>query len=158
MAEFETSPRGDPHNWNSLANYLFLHRKHFDSHPLVRSGQWSFPFEITNQARSRYDRIEFKGVVDCVNGVVLEFTKIGDLDRTRGRRVRIYLFRYNAHFPGGENVLRYDNMHADEPHIYHRHVFDSEIGDQLSFNTLTRAQFPVMHEVLDELMRMFPPP
>ena len=48
-------------------------------------------------------------------------------------------------------------MHADEPDIYHCHVFDPETGDQVSFNTLTRAQFPVMHEVLDELMRMFPP-
>lgn len=157
MATLEESQRRDPHNWNSLANYLFFHRKHLDSHPFVRAGKWSLPFEIIDQPRARYDRIKIEGRVVCVNGLVLEITKTGDLDRTRVRRVRISRFRYNAHFPRGENVLRYDNMHADEPDVYHRHVFDPETGDQVSFSALTRAQFPVMHEVLDELMRMFPP-
>ena len=157
MAEFEASPGGDPHNWNSLANYLFLHQKHLDSHPFVRAGQYSLPFEITDQPRSRYDRIKIQGLVVCTNGLVVEITKIGDLDRTRGRRVRISRFRYNAHFPRKHNVLRYDNMHADEPDIYHRHVFNPATGHEVIREDLTRTQFPVMHQVFDELMQMFPP-
>ena len=157
MAEFETSPGRDPHNWNSLDNYRFLHEKHLEQHPLVLPEGWSLDIEVTECLALPHDYIKLTATVVCLNGLVLEVTKEGDVDRTQAHRVRMSRFRYNAHFPGGENVLRYDNLHADEPDVYHRHVFDPETSDQISFSTLTRAQFPVMHEVLDELMRMFPP-
>lgn len=157
MAAFEESQRGDPHNWNSLENYRLLHEKHLDSHPLVLPDGYHLSYERFDIPQSRYDRIILRGKISCTNGLFLEITKYGDLDRSPARRVRMFRFRYNAHFPRKHNVLRYDNMHADEPDIYHRHVFNPETGDQVSFTTLTRAQFPVMHEVLDELMRMFPP-
>ena len=48
-------------------------------------------------------------------------------------------------------------MHADEPDIYHRHVFNPATGHEVIREDLTRTQFPVMHQVLDELMQMFPP-
>lgn len=157
MAEFETSPRGDPHNWNSLDNYRFLHEKHLAQHPLVLREGWTLEIEVTSRPLLPYDYIKLTGIVVCLNRLVLEITKEGDLDRTQTHRVRMSRFRYNAHFPKGENVLRYDNMHSDEPDVYHRHVFDPDTGEQISFRTLTRAQFPVMHEVLDELLQMFPP-
>lgn len=157
MATDEESGQGDPHNWNSLENYRLLHEKHLDTHPLVRPDGYHLSFERLDLPNSRYDRIVLRGEVFCTNGLFLEITKYGDLDRSPARRVRMSRFRYNAHFPGGENVLRYDNMHSDEPDVYHRHVFDPETGDQVSFSTLTRSPFPVMHEILDELMRMFPP-
>ena len=157
MAELEASPGRDPYNWNSLDNYLFLHRRHLDIHPFVRVSESHRSFEITDQPRRRYDRIALDVVVVCTNGLVLEITKIGDVDRTPARRVRMLTYSYNAHFPGGNNALRYDNTHQSEPHAYHRHVFDPEAGDQIIRENLTRTQFPVMHEVLDELMQMFPP-
>ena len=157
MAEFEASPGGDPHNWNSLDNYRFLHEKHLAQHPLVLPEGWSLDIDVTDCPALPYDYIKLGGLVVCANSLVLEITKTGDLDRTPAHKVRMSRFRYNAHFPRKHNVLRYDNMHADEPDIYHRHVFDPETGDQVSFSALTRAEFPVMHEVLDELMRMFPP-
>ena len=49
-------------------------------------------------------------------------------------------------------------MHLSEPDVYHRHVFDPDTGVETVRENLTRDQFPVFHEVLDELMRMFPPP
>ena len=156
MAELEASPRRDPHNWNSLDNYRLLHEKHLDAHPFVLANGWDLTFHYTSLPFSQFDAIRLEGIVLCTNGIVLEITKEGDVDRTQAHRVRMSRFRYNAHFPGGENVLRYDNMHSDEPDVYHRHVSDPETGDQVSFSTLTRAQFPVMHEILDELMRMFP--
>lgn len=157
MAELEASPRRDPHNWNSLENYRLLHEKHLDSHPFVQPNGWHLTFHYNYLPYSRFDAIRLDGLVVCTNGLVLEITKEGDVDRTQARRVRMFRFRYNAHFPRRHNVLRYDNMHSDEPDIYHRHVFDPDTGDQISFRTLTRAQFPVMHEVLDELMCMFLP-
>ena len=98
-----------------------------------------------------------EGLIVCRNGLRLSVYKDGQIERSPPRRVRMLVYSYNANFPKGENVLRYDNMHSDEPDVYHRHVFDPDTGDQISFSTLTRAQFPVMHEVLDELMCMFPP-
>ena len=38
--------------------------------------------------------------------------------------------------------FRYDNMHVEEPDVYHRHVFDPETGDQTSFQTMTRSAIP----------------
>ena len=157
MATFEESQRGAPHNWNSLDNYRFLHRKHLGTHPLVRPNGYRLSIEVIDLPHSSYDRIILRSEIACTNGLLLEITKFGDLDRTSARRVRMYRYRYNVHFPRGENVLRYDNMHVEEPDVYHRHVFDPETGDQTSFTTMTRAQFPVMHQVLDELMQMFPP-
>ena len=157
MAAFNASQRGAPPNWNSLDNYRFLHEKYLGEHPLVQPVGWAFALETTKQPQAPYDLITFEGVVVCTNGLLLEITKFGDLDRTPARRVRMYRYRYNAHFPGRKNVLRYDNMHVEEPEVYHRHVFDHKTGDQTSFQTMTRSQFPVMHEVLDELMQMFPP-
>lgn len=156
MAELEASPRGDPHNWNSLDNYRFLHEKYLAVHPFVLPNEWNLSFHFNYIPHSRYDEIRLECVVVCTNGLILEITKIGDVDSTPAHRVRMFRFRYNAHFPGGENVLRYDNMHAEEPDVYHKHVFDPKTGDQTSFQALTRTQFPVMHEVLDELMQMFP--
>ena len=157
MAVNEESKQGDPHNWNSLENYRLLHEKHLESHPLIRPDGYRLSFERYDIPDAWYDRIVLRADISCINGLLLEITKYGDIDRSPARRVRMFRFRYNAHFPRGENVLRYDNMHSDEPDVYHRHVFDPETGDQTSYTTLTRAQFPVMHEVLDELMQMFPP-
>ena len=157
MAELEASPRRDPHNWNSLDNYRFLHEKHLDAHPFVLPNGWDLTFHYTSLPFSQFDAIRLEGLVLCTNGLVLEMTKEGDVDRTQAYRVRMFRFRYNAHFPRGENVLRYDNMHADEPDIYHRHVFNPATGHEVIREDLTRAQFPVMHQVLDELMQMFSP-
>ena len=52
-------------------------------------------------------------------------------------------------------MLRYDSGHAHTPDVYHRHEYDSETGhDRLT--TLTREEFPVLSEMVDELAEMFP--
>ena len=108
------------------------------------------------QPNALYDRVVMEGLIVCRNGIHLSVYKEGQIDRTPSRRVRMLVYSYNAHFPGRENVLRYDNQHRNEPHVYHRHVFDPETGAQVSFQTMSRLEFPVMHQVLDELMEMFP--
>ena len=65
---------------------------------------------------------------------------------------------YNAYRPGGHNVLRYDNQHRGTENVYHRHQFDVDTGELVSFTTMPREDFPVMHQVLDELIQLVPLP
>ena len=157
MDNVKDGERGDPHNWNSLSNYTFLHEKHLEEHPLVLVEDSQLTFKIEPQPQALYDLIVVEGLLVLVNGIHLQVYKSGAIDRSPSQRVRMTVYSYNAHFPGGHNVLRYDNMHLSEPDVYHRHVFDPATGVETVRENLTRAQFPVMHEVLDELMRMFPP-
>ena len=59
MAAFKASQRGDPHNWNSLDNYRFLHEKYLGEHPLVKPVGWTFALETTKQPQAPYDLITF---------------------------------------------------------------------------------------------------
>ena len=147
---------GDPHNWNSLRNYADLHQKRIEDHPLVTKEESTLTLEIAPQPQALYDQVVMEGQIVCRNGLHLSVHKEGQIDRTSSRRVRMLVYSYNAHFPGGNNVLRYDNQHRKEPPVYHRHVFDPETGIQVAFRTMTRIEFPVMHQVLDELMERFP--
>ena len=67
------------------------------------------------------------------------------------------LHSYNAWRPGGHNVLRYDNQHLGSENVYHRRFFDLNTGRQVQLTTMTRRQFPVLHQILDELMELIPP-
>ena len=87
MAEFEAPPGGDSHNWNSLDNYRFLHEKHLAQHPLVLPEGWSLDIDVTDCPALPYDYIKLGGLVVCANGLVLEITKTGDLDRTPAHKV-----------------------------------------------------------------------
>ena len=146
----------DPHNWNSFENYYYLHNRHLEEHPLVRFGRSHLDFEVRQQPLAHYDLIIVRGLIVCHNGLLLRIYKEGDIDRSPSRRVRMSIYSYNAWFPHAENVLRYDNMHKEEGDVFHRHVFDPETGIQVAFRTMTRIEFPVMHQVLDELMERFP--
>ena len=52
-------------------------------------------------------------------------------------------------------MLRYDSGHAHTPDVYHRHEYDPETG-QDRLTTLSREEFPVLSELVDELAEMFP--
>ena len=152
---FSESP-GDPHNWNSLRNYADLHQKRIEDHPLVINEESTLTLEIEAQPQALYDQVVMEGQIVCRNGLHLRIYKEGDIDRSPSRRVRMSIYSYNAWFPHAENVLRYDNMHKEEGDVFHRHVFNPETGIQVAFRTMTRIEFPVMHQVLDELMERFP--
>ena len=55
----------------------------------------------------------------------------------------------------GRNVLRYVSGHAHTPGVYHRHEYDPATGED-NLTTLSRADFPVLGEMVGELARMFP--
>ena len=104
---------------------------------------------------SACDLYVVEGLVVCKNGLNLEIAKSGEIERTDARRVRINLYRYQAWFPGRHEVLRYDNQHPGEEHIYHRHPFDLQTGKEQPVSYMSRENFPVMNEILDELMNLF---
>ena len=64
-------------------------------------------------------------------------------------QVRGYRYRYIGYIPGDTWVLKYHNMHVDVDEYVHR-VRDPDT-DYVQSEILTRSQFPVMSEVLDEL-------
>lgn len=153
MADTGASHRGDPHGWNSLENYVFLHEKHLYEHPLVRQAEIEIRLLPTSHAL--YDAVVVEGIVHCKNGLRIEVFKTGDYDRTT-KRVRMTWYTYNAWWPGAHNALRYDNSHKNEPDVYHRHEYDRRTGEQITYREMTRAEFPVMHEIFDELLEMYP--
>ncbi len=155
MADLKDDQRGDPHNWNPLDNYIYLHEMHLENHPYVLMEESSLDFTPVLQPQAPHDMLVVRGFIVFENGLNLEIRKTGALDKSRNRRVRMSIYSYNAWFPGRHNVLRYDNMHLDEENIYHRHLFDPSTGEEIIKDTLTRSQFPVMHEILNELMQMF---
>ena len=157
MADSSVKRRGDPHDWNPLENYVYLHRKHFDKHQLVDQQASSLEFIRLQNPRALHDILIVEGRIICTNGLSLEIRKAGDLEKTGARRVRMRVYRYHAHFPGGHNVLRYDNGHYLKDDEYHRHEFDVATGEEISRKLITRLELPVMNKVFDELMAMLPP-
>ena len=158
MANAQAHRRGDPHDWNSIENYVYLHLLHLDEHPLVEQGVSSLRFIPIHTPQAPYDILVVEGLIVCRNGLRLEISKSGDMERTTSRRVRMALYSYNAYRPGGHNVLRYDNQHRGTENVYHRHQFDVDTGELVSFTTMPREAFPVMHQILDELVQLVPLP
>ena len=145
----------DKHWWNSLENYLELHWKHLTEHTFVEDPIKSY-IDVISIPLEEEEILCLEGEIFCKHGVVLEVEKYAEVTKRRGRqRVRTFLYRYNAVISGKWNVLRYDNLHEDSDE-YHRHVFDLESGEQIGdTQILSRHEFPVMHEILNELEEMF---
>ena len=86
----------------------------------------------------------------CHRNVIVEVEKLletryaGNILQVRGIR-----YLYVAWVRGGHLVLKYHNWHQDQSVYVHR-AFDSRTGDELLYEELSRFQFPVFSEVLDE--------
>ena len=95
----------------------------------------------------------------CRGGVAIEVKKLLDV-RIRAGQVEVRGVTYNYHarvFEGrsGRNILRYDSGHAHTPGVFHRHEYDPATGED-ALATLSREDFPVLSEMVDELARLFP--
>lgn len=64
-------------------------------------------------------------------------------------QVRGYRYLYVAWIPGQALVLKYHNHHAN-PDIYIHRAYNPRTGQQILYEELTRRQFPVLSEILDE--------
>lgn len=139
----------DPHDWNSFDHYRTIHEKRLAEHPFV---------DETRQDTLEFTMHEFEGVVFmsqvgqvyCRHGVILEVEKwfetreVGTL-----LQIRCFSYRYVAWTQGGSSILRYHNLHDDDNEYIHR-VFNPQDGSQVLYETLTREQFPLFTDVLDE--------
>ncbi len=86
----------------------------------------------------------------CNSGVTLLVEKWFETRYVRGLlQVRGHTYRYIGYIPGDTWVLKYHNLHEDINEYIHR-VRDPVSG-RVESEILTRSQFPVMSEVLDEL-------
>ena len=127
-----------------------------EGHPLVRQADSHLTFDVLETTDPLYDKLAVDGVLFCTNGLQLDIHKLGQFNRS-SHQVRMYVYDYNAWFPGAHNVLRYDNQHPRQQDVYHRHEFDPTTGEEVAHIYLSRVEFPVMHQVLDELQRLYPP-
>ena len=86
----------------------------------------------------------------CRRGVVLK-VELVLARRYRGNtlQVRGVSYNYVAWIPGRHLVLKYHNWHENPDSYIHR-AYDPQTGRQILYEELTRRQFPVLSEVLDE--------
>ena len=106
-----------------------------------------------------FDSVEAEGVlhisqsgfVYCERGIILDVEKWFETRyKSRKLQIRGVLYRYVAWVYQGNQVLKYHNLH-DSPNEYTHRAFDPKTGEQVLYETLTREQFPVFTEVLDEI-------
>ena len=138
---------GDPHGWNSFQNYLIRHNKDLDEHPfLEQSSVLSFQ-EITEGGVARiavWGECLCRRQVSLIIRKELAFRYVGHI-----RQVRGVSYNYVAWIPGQNLVLKYPNGH-ENPDLYIHRAYNPQTGQQILYEELTRHQFPVLSEVLDE--------
>ncbi|GEM_PF-1756070 len=150
-----TPPRNDPHDWNSLENFVHVHETRLEQHAFVdhaKSNTLRFEeYELDGEVFMVLD-----GVVYCHHNVVLEVTKIYETRVTQGRRqIRGFSYRYNASIRGRHTILRYDNGHPETPDEFHRHLFRISDGEEIERRIITRYELPTFADILTELQRLF---
>ena len=139
----------DPHGWNSYDNYGIIHAKLLEEHPFLDVSQrQTIAFNFLESDGVPYLRMQ--GRCYCKEGVILR-TNTLLATRYAGRvlQVRGVIYRYIARIPGKHLVLKYHNRHRNRNQYIHR-AYNPETGEQILYEELTRSQFPVFSEVLDE--------
>lgn len=140
----------DPHQWHTYEQYRVVHDQRLDGDTFIDNARPNtLVFEEIEDEGVVFVYLE--GAVYCHYGVTLEVEKLFETRSTGGRlQVRGILYRYVGYVRGGNLVLKYHNLHNDHDEYVHR-IYDPATGRQVLFENITRAQFPVMTEVLDEL-------
>ncbi len=146
-------PRGEKHGWLWFDRYELIHREVLAAHPFVIADRTQF-VPVAN----RLGRMRCMGLIACRGGIEIEVDKHLAVRSVDNRtQVRGFKYRYHARIRergSARNALRYDSGHAHTPDVYHRHEYDPETGhDRLT--TMTREEFPVLREMVDELAEMF---
>ena len=92
----------------------------------------------------------------CKGDIKLTVNKLTEVSEGRPRRARTIKYSYNASTPKG-NILRYDNahIHPGHPTEHHKHIYNGT-GNQVAGSPFHVGEdgWPLMHEVIDELMKM----
>lgn len=146
--------KADRHGWNSFENYKQIYEDRIKNHPFVDSTKPIPDFEFYHDGDNLF--VVLDGRIYCSNNIVLTIFKVFETRYVeKGRlQVRCSVYSYNASIRGQHNILRYDNTHLDEYDKYHKHEFDVDTGQCTNVKHLSRQQFPVLSDVLDELKSM----
>lgn len=146
----------DRHDWNTIENYDEIYHKLLDNHSFI---DHAYPLpEIEAYVDDHNEPIvAIVGDIHCKSGVVLAVEKYFNVRELKDGRlqIRCFSYRYNASLSGKYNVLRYDNIHASRLDYYHKHIFDLTNGKEIEKVPMTRNEFPVLNEIIDELTNMF---
>ena len=141
--------RRDPHGWNSYGHYRTIHEKCLAEHPFINEEQ-SNTIEFSFLETGGVLFLRMAGRCFCRRGVLLEVDKLFET-RYVGRtlQVRGSRYAYIAWVGASNLVLKYHNVHQDSDQYIHR-AYDSQTGNEILYEVLSRFQFPVFTEVLDE--------
>jgi len=145
----------DRHGWNTLEDYNLIFHNQLDSHPFIDHSQTLPDFNVFLSEEGRNIVITLDGKIYCNKNVVVEIRKTFQVTTLANDTIKIRgeYYCYNASISGERVVLRYDNL--DKLTDYHKHIFDDD-GNEVDRVSLSREQFPLIHEVIEELYRMFP--
>ncbi len=145
----------DRHGWNTLEDYRQVYLSKVGSHSFVDSNYPLPTIELLVSENGQSIKARLEGDIYCHNNVILQVRKLFNVKYLNSGLIKVkgVYYCYNAHIIGNNNILRYDNSHADED--YHKHEFDLATGEEKHKTALSRQQFPLLHEVLDELQQMF---
>jgi len=120
----------------------FVGRDNVDSRPVVSRGRAG---------------ILLRGEIGCRGRIVIGVEKFLEiLERLDGDAiVETRWYTYNVRVRGKHNIFRYDNQHPEYLHIghhdeHHKHVFDSETGEELGTVWISSDGWPHLSEVIDE--------
>ena len=140
------------HEWNSYEDYKKVNERKLAQYPFIEDLKLAFMEILCEGALF----VGMEATMSLPKNVMLEVTKYLATDRRgpgRGRLyVRTFSYRYNAWIKGKHAILRYDNN--DDLDDYHGHWWDVETGEFLERRSMSRDEFPVFSEVLDELDEM----
>lgn len=147
----QRGPRGDPHGWNALQNYLQVHHRYLDDLRTYFVVGDDLQYEFLAE-----DLFEIRGRVRCQHGRFVDVGKT--LEINLWRQVRTIRYSDHAGLEGREDrpIFRYDNAHryVRESHEdeHHRHRFDTTNWQELEPpEWIGRERWPHLNEVIEEL-------
>ena len=146
-----------PHGWNSYDNYRVLHYKYLAEHPFLDESRPN-TIELDLREEDGVAYLYVMGECYCQRGltlqvaIVLETRYAGNILQVRG-----ISYNYVAWLPGQYLVLKYHNWHDNRDTYIHR-AYNPLTEQEILYEELTRSQFPVFSEVLDEAEFLTRPP
>jgi hypothetical protein len=136
-------------DWNLYEDYKRIHERKLAGYSFILGSSQAFN-EIEWDGRLF---VVYEGEFALPEGMTLQVTKAFETKRMGPGRGSLYVrgfsYRYNAHIRGKHTVLRYDNN--DDFDDYHGHWWNKETGELLKRRSMSRDEFPLFTEVLDEL-------
>lgn len=96
------------------------------------------------------------GEIACLGRIVVDVFKVLEVLEGTGAdaMVQTLFYSYNVFVRGGNNIIRYDNLHPrkDHPDDHHKHTYDWTTGEQLQDSPawIGAKKWPTLGEVLRE--------